>query len=791
MTTASDTMTTYREMEFKPGALLWFGTERTPWRVLEVDREHETALLIAEEPVCNRAYHEKRENTTWEQCSLRAWLNGEYCEKIFSAEEKAAVVETELENPNNPEYGTEGGNLTKDKIFLLNIDEAKKYFKDNKDRAPSPRWPSTSRWWWLRSPGCSSDYAVNVYDGGYIYCSGYGVDGRLAVRPAFKINLKSDIIQSFILFESPETMIIRVPELLILEGRAVSSFPDVETVRIPNSVTSIGRSAFYGCRSLTSVTIPESVKSIGNSAFYGCSSLTSVTIPESVTDIENRAFSDCSSLTSMTLSESTLKKIGTEMIRKELLKNEIILSYLRGESICQALEKEIVKFLCLKEQKKEWFRELYRKNEIGALERLLSLQKKLELEELETYIEQAEKDSNTEMKSMLLQLMAGRYSDAQVELLHNEKDEKELGIREKSLADWRKTFTVSIAGGVARIGGYRGPATESVVVPARIAEYPVKELGDKAFSARSGIKTVIIEEGVERIGKRTFWGMHDLKDLYLPDSICNIEDYAIQGKKRTIHASKGSVGEAFAIKNGIRFKEEKKSTERAEQNVSPEPLVPCDSKKSWSYAVLPDGSLCLTSYKGNDTDVTIPEKIGKRPVTVLGDYVMAAEKASQQKTLSQRREKVKSVVIPEGVRKIGAFAFACCKELVSISLPSTIESIGPGAFYRCESLLSIRLPKGLTELKSGFSEAYYSPSIMGTFQWCRNLVKVEGLSDIASIGDNTFHFCERIKEIKLPTCLKAIGNNAFLGCPDITIRAAAGSFAEQYAKKNNIPFVVD
>ena len=73
---------------------------------------------------------------------------------------------------------------------------------------------------------------------------------------------------------------------------------------IPDSVTSIGGSAFYKCSSLTSVTIPNSVKSIGYSAFESCSSLTSVTIPDSVTSIDKNAFKGCSSLTSVTIGNS-------------------------------------------------------------------------------------------------------------------------------------------------------------------------------------------------------------------------------------------------------------------------------------------------------------------------------------------------------------------------------------------------------------------------------------------------------------------------------------------------------
>ena len=66
---------------------------------------------------------------------------------------------------------------------------------------------------------------------------------------------------------------------------------------ILDSVTSIGKYAFYGCESLTSITIPDSVTSIGNEAFYCCKSLTNITIPDSVTSIGDYAFSDCTNLT--------------------------------------------------------------------------------------------------------------------------------------------------------------------------------------------------------------------------------------------------------------------------------------------------------------------------------------------------------------------------------------------------------------------------------------------------------------------------------------------------------------
>jgi hypothetical protein len=96
---------------------------------------------------------------------------------------------------------------------------------------------------------------------------------------------------------------------LYIEAKNKEEAKESKFVKIHDSVTSIGGSAFYSCLSLTSITIPNSVTYISSSAFESCTSLTSVTIPNSVTSIAEDAFYDCSSLKSITISRNFKDKL--------------------------------------------------------------------------------------------------------------------------------------------------------------------------------------------------------------------------------------------------------------------------------------------------------------------------------------------------------------------------------------------------------------------------------------------------------------------------------------------------
>ena len=188
------------------------------WRVLDI--KNNAALIITEEIIDQRSYHNSYKEITWADCSLRKYLNGEFYDS-FSDADKSRIVPVINKNPDNEWYGSEGGEDTEDRIFLLSIEEvACKYFGDSSrllyNKGVNQRYwfsrkdPNNSKriarlkdcdgvwWWWLRSPGRANVRAAYIHGDGNIGIQGNNVlkgnpiDGRCTggIRPSLWLSME-------------------------------------------------------------------------------------------------------------------------------------------------------------------------------------------------------------------------------------------------------------------------------------------------------------------------------------------------------------------------------------------------------------------------------------------------------------------------------------------------------------------------------------------------------------------------------------------------------------------------
>lgn len=168
---------------------------------------------------------------------------------------------------------------------------------------------------------------------------------------------------------------------------------------------------------------------------------------------------------------------------------------------------------------------------------------------------------------------------------------------------------------------------------------------------------------------------------------------------------------------------------------------------------------------------------------------------------------LEEIVLPETLKGIGDDAFKHCKSMKNIDLPAGLATLGRNAFADCELLKTLILPAHVTELPSGifssdgwfngcaFEEFTVPEQItkMGysAFSGCKKLNKVVLSQKMTEIPRMAFEACEALEYILIPSEVTAISEDAFRGCTKVIIHAPAGSYAEKYAKENNIPFMAE
>ena len=159
------------------------------WYVL--DKVDGKTLVMSENVLELRPYHNSLDAFTWETCDLRAYLNGEFLNR-FTPEEQAKIVEETNQNKSNPVYGITGGNATTDRVFLLSLEEAELYLQGFASMLVGRTESGEAAWWHLRSPGEAVNVAACVNTGGVI--DYHGVSDTLTppvggVRPAMWLDL--------------------------------------------------------------------------------------------------------------------------------------------------------------------------------------------------------------------------------------------------------------------------------------------------------------------------------------------------------------------------------------------------------------------------------------------------------------------------------------------------------------------------------------------------------------------------------------------------------------------------
>lgn len=163
----------------------------------------------------------------------------------------------------------------------------------------------------------------------------------------------------------------------------------------------------------------------------------------------------------------------------------------------------------------------------------------------------------------------------------------------------------------------------------------------------------------------------------------------------------------------------------------------------FEYTVRDDGTIEITKYIGEATQVVIPKKIDGKNVTTIGSASFA-------------ESNIVSVVMPNTVKYIYSFAFGGCSNLTTVKMSDSLVSMADGAFKNCTALTDIDL--------SMKSMKYIDHEV---FRGCTNLKTIKFGKNIVFIRERAFFECTSLEEAILPEKLQEIGEYAFMNCTSL------------------------
>lgn len=175
----------------------------------------------------------------------------------------------------------------------------------------------------------------------------------------------------------------------------------------------------------------------------------------------------------------------------------------------------------------------------------------------------------------------------------------------------------------------------------------------------------------------------------------------------------------------------------------------------------------IAEYLGKSTKIRIPALFQSKPVVKINNNSFL------------NKSDIEQVEIPQTITEIGMNAFYGCSSLTSVDIPRSVQTIGAYAFYGCEKVKKITIGTS-TELKS-------IPRFC--FANCTNVTEVSIAYGVESIGDKAFLNCTSLESIVIPASVKSINDSAFKNCTSLKIIGWNGTYAQEFATKNNLPFV--
>ena len=557
---------------------------------------------------------------------------------------------------------------------------------------------------------------------------------------------------------------VEIPDSVISIGNyAFKGCSSLESVVIPDSVTSIGSYVFYGCDSLTSVTIPDSVTSIGSWAFSGCSSLESVSIGNSVMSIGNYAFSGCSSLASVYITDLTAwMNIKFETASSNPLYNGADL-YLNGSLVTDLVIPDGV-----------------------------------------TSIGKYAFDGCSSLASVIIPdsvTFIGNYAFrdcGNVETLV-------IGDGLTSLDDLPITSalkSITIGNGVTSIDSYAFngcSSLESVTIPDSVTS-----IGEEAFYNCSSLTNVTIPDSVTSIGNEAFYGCDSLiyneydNGLYLGNAD-NPYLVLVKAKDTSITSCGINSKTKIILSNAFNGCENIETLIIGDGITSLDNLPITSALKSLA---IPNGVTEIKENRFKDcinlSSITIPASvtsIGKdafsncdnlanvyiSDLTAWCNIEFANEFANPLDNVANLYlddTLVKDLVIPDDVTSVSSYAFSGCYSLTNVTIPDNVTAIGDYVFNECSSLTSVTIPDSVTTIGNyAFSDCSSLASVTipdsvttigyNAFSGCSSLTSVVIPDGVTSIGSYAFSDCSSLTSVTIPDSVTTIGWSAFSGCSSL------------------------